>query len=324
MPRSKRRHETSSERQGRSSQFDRNQGGGFEQTGTGYRYDDQQRQFGSPQYQDRFGRNRQENWRDTTERSRYSEGRDYGADYGNESRFGQGRNYEGSMGMERQDWSRGYPESYRESGSGYWGQGRQQDRWDQNEESGYGRSREGAGFGSEEYGDMEGGYGYEPTDRSSRASQRLGSQTSWGQGGYRGSFGQGESQRDRFREGYQGRSSQQYRSGTGQGTFAGRGPQGYKRSDERITEDVNEMLTQDPDIDAANITVEVQNGELILKGFVTDRESKRRAEDIAESTSGVKEVQNQLRIKREDDSGTDSRRDKTDDKQKSHRQQIAS
>ena len=322
MPRSKRRHETSSERQGRPSQFDRNQGG-FEQTGTGYRYDDQQRQFGSPQYQERLSRNRQANWRDTSERSRYSEGRDYGPDYGNESRFGQGRNYEGSMGIERQDWSRGYPESYRESGRGYWGQGRQQDRWDQDEEAGYGRARESAGYGSEEYGDMEGGYGYEPRDWSSRAFQRTGPQTSWDQGGYRGSFGQRESERDRFRQGSQGSGSQQYRGGTGQ-SFAGRGPQNYKRSDERITEDINEMLTQDAQIDAVNITVEVQSGEVTLKGSVSDREAKRRAEDIAESTSGVKQVQNQLRIKREDESDSESRRDRTDDKQKSSRQQLAS
>jgi osmotically-inducible protein OsmY len=322
MPRSKRRHETSSERQGRQSEFNRNRGGGFEETGTGYRHDDQQRQFGNPQYQNRFGRSPQEPWRDNTERSQYSEGRDYGSGYDYESRFGRGRNFEGTMGMGgRQGRSQGYPESYRDAERGYWGD-RQQNYWDQDEESGYGRARESAGYGSEEYRDLEGGLGYEPGDWSNRGFQQSGSQTSWGQGGYRGSA---ESQRDRFRQGYQGRGSQQqYRSGTGQGAFAGRGPQGYKRSDDRITEDVNEMLTQDPEIDASNITVEVHNGELTLKGFVTDREAKRRAEDIAESTSGVKDVQNQLRIKREDESESDSRRDKTDDKQKPHRQQIAS
>jgi osmotically-inducible protein OsmY len=100
--------------------------------------------------------------------------------------------------------------------------------------------------------------------------------------------------------------------------FAGRGPQGYKRSDERITEDINEALTQDSDIDATNIVVEVQNGEVTLKGTVPDRQAKRRAEDITESCSGVKQVQNQLRIKREDESESESRRDRTDDK-RSHK-----
>jgi osmotically-inducible protein OsmY len=123
-----------------------------------------------------------------------------------------------------------------------------------------------------------------------------------------------------------GQGSQQGRFGASQGSFAGRGPQGYKRSDERITEDVNEALTQDHDLDASNITVEIQNGEITLKGTVSDREAKRRAEDIAESCSGVREVQNQLRIKRDDESETESKRDKGDkgEDKRSHRQQIAS
>ena len=100
--------------------------------------------------------------------------------------------------------------------------------------------------------------------------------------------------------------------------FAGRGPQGYKRSDERITEDVNEALTRDPDIDPTNVQVEVRNGEVILKGSVSDREAKRRAEDIAESCSGVKEVQNQLRVKREEVPS------ETSDTSNKRRQQMAS
>jgi BON domain len=100
----------------------------------------------------------------------------------------------------------------------------------------------------------------------------------------------------------------------GQQSFAGRGPQGYKRSDERITEDINEELTQDPELDASDVNIEVRNGEVVLKGTVPDRESKRRAEEIAESCSGVKDVMNQIRIKREESSESEnaSRRDKED------------
>jgi osmotically-inducible protein OsmY len=139
---------------------------------------------------------------------------------------------------------------------------------------------------------------------------------------------QGASQRGRgslhsFQPGYQG-SSSQYRRGTSQISYAGRGPQGYRRSDERITEDVNEMLTQDPEIDASHVTVEVRSGEVTLKGSVSDRQAKRRAEDIAESCSGVKEVQNQLRVRREEEPESESRRDKNEEKQRSQRQQIAS
>jgi hypothetical protein len=99
-------------------------------------------------------------------------------------------------------------------------------------------------------------------------------------------------------------------------SFAGRGPQGYRRSDERITEDVNEQLTQDHHVDATGIQVDTKDGEVTLKGTVTDRQSKRRAEEVAEACSGVKDVQNQLRIRQDDSSALDAetKRDKPDDK----------
>jgi len=40
----------------------------------------------------------------------------------------------------------------------------------------------------------------------------------------------------------------------------------------------------------------VQNGEVILAGYVFNRTSKRRAEQIAERVSGVTNVENRLRI----------------------------
>lgn len=83
------------------------------------------------------------------------------------------------------------------------------------------------------------------------------------------------------------------------GPYVGRGPQGYKRSDERIMEDVNERLTQHGQLDAFQINVQVKDGEVTLSGTVNNRQAKRLAEDIAESCSGVKEVQNQLRVKQE-------------------------
>jgi len=52
-------------------------------------------------------------------------------------------------------------------------------------------------------------------------------------------------------------------------------------------------------MDASAITVECKDGEIALKGFVTDHDSRRLAEDIALSCFGVKDVQNQFRIKRE-------------------------
>jgi osmotically-inducible protein OsmY len=77
----------------------------------------------------------------------------------------------------------------------------------------------------------------------------------------------------------------------------GRGPKSYKRSDGRIHEDINDRLTDDPYVDAGDIEVSVKDGEATLSGFVSRRQDKRRAEDIAESVSGVKHVQNNLRVR---------------------------
>lgn len=80
------------------------------------------------------------------------------------------------------------------------------------------------------------------------------------------------------------------------GPFRGRGPKGYKRSDERIREDVCERLTQDDRVDASNIEVTVKNCEVTLSGSVGSREEKRRAEDIIDDISGVTDVSNRLRV----------------------------
>ena len=77
---------------------------------------------------------------------------------------------------------------------------------------------------------------------------------------------------------------------------SGRGPEGYTRSDERIREDVNDALTRDWAVDATKVTVKVQNGEVTLDGTVPSRTAKRKAEDCAEDVSGVKHVQNNLRV----------------------------
>lgn len=78
--------------------------------------------------------------------------------------------------------------------------------------------------------------------------------------------------------------------------YRGVGPRNYRRSDERILEDINERLTDDHHIDASDIGVKVEGGEVTLSGTVSDRASRRRAEDIAESVSGVGHVQNDLRV----------------------------
>lgn len=80
------------------------------------------------------------------------------------------------------------------------------------------------------------------------------------------------------------------------GPHAGKGPQGFQRSDERIKEMVHEALTDHGHIDATHIIVDVANGEVTLTGRVDDRQTKRLADDVVDRVTGVKDVHNQLRI----------------------------
>jgi hypothetical protein len=77
----------------------------------------------------------------------------------------------------------------------------------------------------------------------------------------------------------------------------GRGPKGYTRSDDRIREDVSDRLTDDWLVDASDIEVMVAGGEVTLAGTVDSRQAKRRAEDCSEGVSGVRNVQNNLRVR---------------------------
>jgi len=77
----------------------------------------------------------------------------------------------------------------------------------------------------------------------------------------------------------------------------GRGPKGYRRSDERIKEDVDDGLSDDYYLDASDVEVSVSNTEVTLTGTVRNRNDKRRAEDLADSVSGVTNVENRLRVK---------------------------
>jgi osmotically-inducible protein OsmY len=70
----------------------------------------------------------------------------------------------------------------------------------------------------------------------------------------------------------------------------------YTRSDEKIRDQICEALTDDEHIDASNIDIVVKGGEVTLTGTVEDRRAKRLAEDIADRCSGVKDIQNQLKV----------------------------
>lgn len=80
------------------------------------------------------------------------------------------------------------------------------------------------------------------------------------------------------------------------GQHRGKGPKNYTRSEERIREDVSDQLCDDSFLDASGIEVSVKDGEVTLNGEVDSRYSKHRAEDLAEDVTGVKNVQNNLRV----------------------------
>jgi len=98
------------------------------------------------------------------------------------------------------------------------------------------------------------------------------------------------------------------------GPFFGKGPKGYKRSDERIREELSDRLAEGI-IDASAIEISVTNGEITLTGTVTERRAKHIAEEIAENVMGVQEIHNQLRVKKErdDDDGRQIRAQRTGD-----------
>jgi osmotically-inducible protein OsmY len=217
---------------------------------------------------------------------RYSHGSNYGDEpFGRSRNFGgstRSRDYDmGSGSSGSRDYGRG--STYRSSSygssagsyggypSGFSGEYRRpRDQWSQNDYDGrdvsrpfgasYSRQSSGEDFGSwREYGERRGFF--------DRASDEI---ASW--------FGDEDAAR---------RREQDHR---------GRGPTSYTRSDERIKEDANEQLTRDWRIDATHITVSVIDGEVTLDGHVPNRDAKRRAEDCVEDISGVKHVQNNLRV----------------------------
>ncbi len=205
--------------------------------------------------------------------------------------YGQGRSAQYGQGGSGQS---GYGPGSREGSYGQQWSGRA---------GGQGRQSQGmygqAGYGGQGYGSR----GY--------TGQGYGSQSGYGQGGrvawpeqresherdYSRQERGGEWDRDREQWRGYGQGGQQGAQQQQRGQFAGRGPKGYKRSDDRIKEDVNEQLTRNPDLDASDIEVNVENGEVTLTGTVDARQAKRLAEDLAENCSGVQEVHNQLRVR---------------------------
>jgi len=253
-------------------------------------------------------------WEDRHER-RFD--RDEG--YRSTERYGQGQSgyaggrYEDDRSMHFQSRNSGYPEGYDER---FRDRGLDE-RWSGGGRGGYNPERYGAqggyaggrgfeysgGHGHEgermststAYGTESSGYGF---GRNERHYNQGGMQDRYGSQGYGGSQ-QGYGMGGPGHQGGMGYGSQQGwpQQGMQQGRgHRGKGPVGYMRSDERVREQICELLTDDDRIDASNIEITVKNGEVTLSGHVEDRHTKRLAEDLVENVLGVKDVQNQIRV----------------------------
>ncbi|HEY8272338.1 MAG TPA: BON domain-containing protein [Pseudobdellovibrionaceae bacterium] len=154
------------------------------------------------------------------------------------------------------------------------------------------------------------GYRAEDYSRFSRSDRNMNMETNqrpgWGRefSGEETSYGGGRGYYDEGSYGsQQGVSSQRGSRSEAQGRYAGRGPKGYTRSDERIKEEISEALTRDHEVDASDIEIEVKDGEVTLTGFVPERKMKHSAEDLIEKCMGVKDITNNLRIQKEEGRG---------------------
>lgn len=223
--------------------------------------------------------------------------------------------YGSSAGERGDDWRGGY---YGRTYGGYAGMG-------------YGSSSGGEGYG--EYGTGSGGYGgtsYYGYDQGNRygADSGYGNvsrgwpdnrppgggyDTGYGEG-FRQENGQGYSRgmrpgfdrafdRERFEQSganqepmYPGRFN--LPEWAVPGPYTGVGPEGYRRSDDRICEDVCMRLTRDGQLDARGINVRVAGGEVYLTGTADSRQAKIQAENIAADVPGAIGVMNELKLRR--------------------------
>lgn len=83
-------------------------------------------------------------------------------------------------------------------------------------------------------------------------------------------------------------------SAAAEASYRGKGP--AQRTDDQIKSAVEEVLTDDPWLDASGVQVSVQQGIVTLAGTIPSRAAKRRAEDLADIIRGVRDVQNTLSI----------------------------
>ncbi|MFL5472842.1 MAG: BON domain-containing protein [Gemmatimonadales bacterium] len=71
-----------------------------------------------------------------------------------------------------------------------------------------------------------------------------------------------------------------------------------RRSDDKIYKEIRELLTNSPDLDASEVELHVESGEVTLTGTIDSRDARWLAEDLVNSLTGVREVNNRLKVAR--------------------------
>jgi hypothetical protein len=265
-----------------------------------------------------YERNRGYSRYDDDDNEQRERDRNYGGQgTGRAGRQSEGSYYNSGQGSERSYGSQGYQSSERgrrESdygGSDYGRAGRGNEGW-QGGATEYDMNYRGQGFSSSSQSDrdaygqsmeadryrnrgrQQGGFGG-PSDYGSRYNDM---ESDYGYG----SRGYGMPSDYSTRSGYGGMQSDYSSRGYGEQSYAGKGPKGWKRSDDRIYEEVCMILERRPDIDPSDVEVKVQNGEVILEGTVRDRNTKRRLDEAVELVAGVHDVQNRVRVQKDNPS----------------------
>jgi len=70
----------------------------------------------------------------------------------------------------------------------------------------------------------------------------------------------------------------------------------HSPSDERMKDELSRALADSPLLDAADIIADINEGLVVLNGSVNNEDEKQAAADIANAVSGVRDVENRLRI----------------------------
>ncbi len=82
----------------------------------------------------------------------------------------------------------------------------------------------------------------------------------------------------------------------GQNPESERGPRGFRRPDERIIEEIIDLMASQGQFDASDIQVHAKDGIVTLLGRVDNQDAKHMAAKYVENVLGVMGVNNDLKV----------------------------